>query len=62
MNKKELAKKNLESLIAHEIMLYTQETGEVVDDIYISPYEDKDNGEVYYDIDLELLWLITFIH
>lgn len=50
---KEIAKKNLESLIAHEIMLYTQETGEVVDEIYISPSVDGD--DVYYDIDLELL-------
>lgn len=50
---KELAKKNLETHIAELLRIYTQDTGEIVDDIYISEHEF--GSDVYYDIDLELL-------
>lgn len=54
-NKKELAIQNLERLIAFELMQFTKETGEVVNDIYINASEDQHSGDVYYDIDLEIL-------
>lgn len=54
-NKKILAKENIERLIAFELMQFTKETGEVIDDIYINASEDQHSGDVYYDIDLEFL-------
>ncbi|MGQ1243310.1 hypothetical protein ACT4VI_07600 [Acinetobacter baumannii] len=55
MNNREQIQKNLESLIAAELIRFTQETGEVVDELYVFPKEDKNDGTVYYDISAEFL-------
>lgn len=52
---KQLLIENLQRLIENELMLFTEKTGEVVDDIHVSPHESKLSGDVYYDVDLELL-------
>jgi hypothetical protein len=52
---KEMERKKLEKRIAEILSKYSQKTGEVVESIYLSPYEDRLSSDVYYDIDLELL-------
>ncbi|MDC4093647.1 hypothetical protein [Acinetobacter baumannii] len=55
MSNKEQIQKNLERLIAAELRRFTRETGEVVDELYVFPQEDKDDGDTYYDIFVEFL-------
>lgn len=55
MSNKEQIQKNLERLISAELRRFTRETGEVVDELYVFPQEDKDDGDTYYDIFVEFL-------
>lgn len=55
MSHKEQIQKNLERLIAAELRRFTLGTGEVVDELYVFPQDDKDGGETYYDIFVEFL-------
>lgn len=55
MSNKEQIQKNLERLIAAELRRFTHETGEVVNEIYVFPQGDKDDGDTYYDIFVEFL-------
>ncbi|TPR80626.1 hypothetical protein FJV18_04025 [Acinetobacter baumannii] len=55
MSNKEQIQKNLERLIAAELRRFSRETGEVVNELYVFPQEDKDDGDTYYDIFVEFL-------
>ncbi|EMJ3293059.1 hypothetical protein [Acinetobacter baumannii] len=55
MSNREQIQKNLERLIAAELMRFTQETGEVVEELYVFPTEDKNDGTIYYDISADFL-------
>lgn len=55
MSNKEQIQKNLERLIAAKLRRFTRETGEVVNELYVFPQEDKDDGDTYYDIFVEFL-------
>lgn len=46
MDKEEIEVKNLESLIAYELRLFTEKTGLTIEDIYLS-FKDG-----FYDVDL----------
>lgn len=58
--KNKLAKENLERLIAFELMQFTKQTGEVIDSIYINVSKDQYSSELYYDVDMECLWVLYF--
>ncbi|MDX8161340.1 hypothetical protein, partial [Acinetobacter pittii] len=55
MSNKEQIQKNLERLIAAELRRFTRETGEVVNELYVFPQGDKDDGDTYYDIFVDFL-------
>ncbi|MDV7621692.1 hypothetical protein R4615_05805 [Acinetobacter baumannii] len=55
MSNKEQIQKNLERLIAAELRRFTRETGEVVNELYVFPLGDKEDGDTYYDIFVDFL-------
>ena len=50
-----LRKENLERLIENELMLYTRETGQVVDDICMNCVQYSGDDDYFYGIDLEVV-------
>lgn len=50
-----LRKENLERLIENELMLYTRETGQVVDDICMTCSQYSGDDDYFYGIDLEVV-------